>query len=303
MLFSMLANLAEDRQGGATEPGRQSRRGRRHSRAGEGIGADKVADLLDHALIMPVLTAHPTEVRRKSMIDHRNRIADLMRMRDAGASETPDGEPVEEAIARQIALLWLTRPLRRERLFVADEIEIALVLSARHLPSGPAAALRGWERAARPPSAELPARSAAGSAAIATAIPNVTAETLRLALGRSARSGARSTISTRSTPSAPSSRSRRELAAGRARTARRLPSVGARSFAGPRRRTLPPGDQRHLCAAGRHLRGDHRARAAAPVEPGRRPYAGPDAFARRPRGHRRLRSARTERGLSAARGR
>src|SRR3982751_3200708 len=124
MLFSMLANLAEDRQGVAAEPGADVAAALQRL-ADEGIGKDKVMHLLDHALVAPVLTAHPTEVRRKSMIDHRNRVADLMRMRDAGRSDTPDGEPVEEAIARQIALLWLTRPLRRERLFVADEIEIA----------------------------------------------------------------------------------------------------------------------------------------------------------------------------------
>src|SRR5205085_12257784 len=104
MLFSMLANLAEDRQGGATELGDNLAEAVDILRR-EGIGEDKVAELLDHALIMPVLTAHPTEVRRKSMIDHKNRVADLMRMRDVGRSETPDGEAVEEAIARQIALL------------------------------------------------------------------------------------------------------------------------------------------------------------------------------------------------------
>jgi len=70
-----------------------------------------------------VLTAHPTEVRRKSIIDHRNHIAELMQLRDTGASETADGELVEGAIYRQIALLWQTRPLRRERLYVADEVE------------------------------------------------------------------------------------------------------------------------------------------------------------------------------------
>ena len=71
--------------------------------------------MLDRALIVPVLTAHPTEVMRKSMIDHRNRIAELMRLRDAGFLETPQGDIIEQAILRQIALLWQTRPLRRER--------------------------------------------------------------------------------------------------------------------------------------------------------------------------------------------
>src|SRR6059058_3421822 len=156
----------------------------RRSATLEGVQPSRVADLLDHALIMPVLTAHPTEVSRKSMIDHRNRVAELMRMRDAGRTETPDGEPVEEAIARQIALLWLTRPLRRERLFVGDEIEIALsYLRDIFLPVLPLL-YSGWERLlGRRLSSFLRIGSWVGGDRDGN--PNVTAETLRLALGRS----------------------------------------------------------------------------------------------------------------------
>jgi phosphoenolpyruvate carboxylase len=182
MLFSMLANLAEDRQGGATELGDNLAEAV-EILAKQDIGEDKVAELLDHALIMPVLTAHPTEVRRKSMIDHKNRVADLMRMRDAGLINTPDGEPVEDAIARQVALLWLTRPLRRERLFVADEIDIALsYLRDIFVPVLPQL-YNGWERLLGQP---LPSFFRVGSwvGGDRDGNPNVTAETLRLALGR-----------------------------------------------------------------------------------------------------------------------
>ena len=118
---------------------------------------------------MPVLTAHPTEVMRKSMLDHRNRIAALMRMRDAGPHETPEGELIEQAIARQIALLWQTRALRRERLYVADEVDTALAyLRDIFLPVVPSLYAR-WERAARHAAARASCDSAAGSAAIATA--------------------------------------------------------------------------------------------------------------------------------------
>ena len=125
MLFSMLANLAEDRQGIAAEPGADVvsvvARLKQH-----GITREEILSLLERSLVVPVLTAHPTEVRRKSMIDHRNVIADLMSQRDIGKIETERGEPIDEAIGRQIALLWQTRPLRRERLFVRDEIDNAL---------------------------------------------------------------------------------------------------------------------------------------------------------------------------------
>ncbi len=292
MLFSMLANLAEDRQGGATELGDNLAEAV-DILAGEGIGADKVADLLDHALIMPVLTAHPTEVRRKSMIDHKNRVADLMRMRDAGRSETPDGEPVEEAIARQIALLWLTRPLRRERLFVADEIEIALsYLRDIFVPVLPLL-YSGWERLL---GRRVPSFLRIGSwvGGDRDGNPNVTAETLRLALGRSAEAillhyldevhglGAELSISSELAEAAPELL---ELAASR-----------SRPVASPRRRTLPPGDQWHLCAARGKLRGDHWTRAAASVEP---PSAAPTRIRNHSRGtsrSSRTRSARMEAG-------
>src|SRR3546814_3274692 len=79
MLFSMLANLAEDRQGIAAEPGADVSAALKRLKSND-IGVDQVMKLLDKELIVPVLTANPTEVRRKRMIDHRNRIADPMQI-------------------------------------------------------------------------------------------------------------------------------------------------------------------------------------------------------------------------------
>ncbi len=182
MLFSMLANLAEDRQGVTAEDGATVDAALKRLSA-EGIGRDAVMQLLDHALIVPVLTAHPTEVRRKSMIDHRNRIAALMAMKDRGLDETPEGDKVEEAILRQIALLWQTRVLRRERLYVADEVETSLsYLRDVFLPALPALYQR-WDRAlgARTPSFLRPGSWIGGDR---DGNPFVTAESLRIALGK-----------------------------------------------------------------------------------------------------------------------
>ncbi|MEI9853154.1 MAG: phosphoenolpyruvate carboxylase [Sphingomonas sp.] len=184
MLFSMLANLAEDRQGVATEKDADMAHALKRL-ADHGIGQDRVVALLDRALIAPVLTAHPTEVRRKSMIDHRNRIAELMALRDQRIKETIDGDDVEEAILRQIALLWQTRVLRRERLFVADEVETALsYLRDVFLPTLPALHAR-WDRAlgARTRAFLKPGSWIGGDR---DGNPFVTADSLRLALGRSA---------------------------------------------------------------------------------------------------------------------
>jgi phosphoenolpyruvate carboxylase len=59
MLFSMLANLAEDRQGRLVESEVDLASSLREL-AAAGIDAERVAGLLDQSLIVPVLTAHPT---------------------------------------------------------------------------------------------------------------------------------------------------------------------------------------------------------------------------------------------------
>jgi phosphoenolpyruvate carboxylase len=184
MLFSLLANLAEDRQATAGEPGDTISEVLSELDAA-GIGSDAVLEFARHALVTPVLTAHPTEVRRKSIIDRRNRVAHLMRLRDREIDETPEGEAVETEIRRQIALLWQTRPLRLERLHVADEVEIALsYFRDVFLDTLPALYAR-WER-------ELGGRPASfvrlGSwiGGDRDGNPFVTADTMRFALARNA---------------------------------------------------------------------------------------------------------------------
>lgn len=184
MLFSMLANLAEDRQGITAEQGADVAAALERL-AGEGIDRAQVTRLLEHALVAPVLTAHPTEVRRKSMIDHRNRIAQLMALRDRGAKTTPEGDDVDEAITRQVALLWQTRVLRRERLYVVDEVETALsYLRDVFLPVIPALYQR-WDRAfgERVPAFLRPGTWIGGDR---DGNPFVVGESLRTALARAA---------------------------------------------------------------------------------------------------------------------
>jgi phosphoenolpyruvate carboxylase len=185
MLFSMLANLAEDREG-HTNHSDVDVAAALKMLEGSGVNADAAAGLLEHSLIVPVLTAHPTEVMRKSMLDHRNRIAELMALRDEGEVETPNGDVIEQAILRQIALLWQTRPLRRERMQVRDEVEIALAyLRDVFLPVLPQLYSR-WDR--------LLPRRAAGFLRLGSWIggdrdgnPNVNAESLKYALGSASR--------------------------------------------------------------------------------------------------------------------
>ncbi|PZO51142.1 MAG: phosphoenolpyruvate carboxylase [Alphaproteobacteria bacterium] len=184
MLFSMLANLAEDRQGVAAEAGAELADAVVEL---ERLGATRanIAAFLEHALIVPVLTAHPTEVRRKSLIDHRNHIADLMKLKDQGITETDGGDLIDRAIQRHVAILWQTRPLRHERLYVSDEVETAIAyfrdVFLKILPG----LYARWHRAlgARPPSF---LRLGSWIGGDRDGNPNVTAESLDYALARGA---------------------------------------------------------------------------------------------------------------------
>ena len=131
--FSHLANIAEDRH--------HVRRRQHHSAQGhlqEGslaytfdklhradIRAADVAQVLAHAYIAPVLTAHPTEVQRKSILDAERAVAELVGARDElhGPSDRADNEALLRA---RVTQLWQTRMLRYTKLTVADEIENAL---------------------------------------------------------------------------------------------------------------------------------------------------------------------------------
>ena len=131
--FSHLANIAEDRQ--------HVRRREHHDRQGHrqegslatafdrlaraGIHPDAIARMLAQAYVSPVLTAHPTEVQRKSILDAEHAIAGFVAQRDELRSERELAEN-EAGIRARVTQLWQTRMLRNSRLTVADEIENAL---------------------------------------------------------------------------------------------------------------------------------------------------------------------------------
>ena len=132
--FVLLANLAEDIQ--------RDRRRAVHVAAGEppqdsslaatyrkldaaGLAADTVADLLSDALVAPVITAHPTETRRRTVFDAQARITELMRRRQ-WVSDPRERAEVELGIRRQVLKLWRTALIRLARLRIQDEIAVGL---------------------------------------------------------------------------------------------------------------------------------------------------------------------------------
>ncbi len=131
--FSHLANIAEDRHHvrrrashelqGHQQEGSLAVTFERLHRADH--RAADIAQVLDTAYIAPVLTAHPTEVQRKSILDAERALAAYLEARD----ELPAGErraDNEALIRARVTQLWQTRMLRTTKLTVADEIENAL---------------------------------------------------------------------------------------------------------------------------------------------------------------------------------
>jgi phosphoenolpyruvate carboxylase len=144
--FSHLANLAEDRH--------HIRRRAIHERVGDtqegsievalqrlrwaGITPKIISQTLAHSFVSPVLTAHPTEVQRQSILSAERDIAELLTERDeikaraavvnaAKDALTPKELAVNEQRMRaRVMQLWQTRLLRFSKLTVADEIENSL---------------------------------------------------------------------------------------------------------------------------------------------------------------------------------
>ena len=131
--FSHLANIAEDRQHvrrrqhheqlGHTQPGSLEFAFERLQRAG--VRAADIVHMLDGAYVSPVLTAHPTEVQRRSILVAERAIAELIGARDELRTER-ERAANELQIRARVVQLWQTRMLRTTRLSVADEIENAL---------------------------------------------------------------------------------------------------------------------------------------------------------------------------------
>jgi phosphoenolpyruvate carboxylase len=189
--FSHLANIAEDRHNVRLNE-EMARQGRPQEGtlamtlerlAGAGIRASEIAQALAHAHISPVLTAHPTEVQRKSILDAERAIAELLEHR---ADVHTDAQRADnDALLRaRVTQLWQTRMLRYSKLTVADEIENALSYYRSTF-------LRQIPRLYRDIEQALPGHAIPSFFRMGNWIggdrdgnPNVSAETLRVALAR-----------------------------------------------------------------------------------------------------------------------
>jgi len=91
-----------------------------------GIGADEAMDWLNRVLIVPVFTAHPTEVARRSVMFKRRRIGEFLSALDRIPMPEQDMARLEELVLAEITGLWQTDEVRSHRPTVYDEIKMGL---------------------------------------------------------------------------------------------------------------------------------------------------------------------------------
>ncbi|MDV3124820.1 phosphoenolpyruvate carboxylase [Mycobacterium sp. 21AC1] len=204
--FALLANVAEDihrerRRAvhvAAGEPPQDSSLAATYRKLDHAISAAEldsaaVADALSGALVSPVITAHPTETRRRTVFDTQHRITELMRLRLHGLTRTEDGRDIEVELRRHILTLWQTALVRLARLKISDEIETGL----RYYPAAflevipqvnaeVRTALQARWPSARGLLQEPILRPGSWIGGDRDGNPNVTSEVVRLATGRAA---------------------------------------------------------------------------------------------------------------------
>ncbi len=199
--FALLANVAEDIH--------RERRRAIHVEAGDppqdsslaatylkleaaDLDSATVAEALTGALVSPVITAHPTETRRRTVFDTQHRITQLMRLHARGHVHTDDGSDIETELRRQVLTLWQTALVRLSRLQITDEIAVGLrYYSAAFFDVVPKvnAGVRDALRSRWPDADLLPEpilRPGSWIGGDRDGNPNVTADVVRLATGSAA---------------------------------------------------------------------------------------------------------------------
>jgi phosphoenolpyruvate carboxylase len=86
-----------------------------------GASPDEARDAIAGAVVRPVLTAHPTEATRRTVLLLQSRVADAL-MRREHARTGSERARVEADLATEVELLWLTSEVRRDRPSVLDEV-------------------------------------------------------------------------------------------------------------------------------------------------------------------------------------
>jgi phosphoenolpyruvate carboxylase len=105
---------------------RGSLRGTLRAMRAAGISGQAALDWLRSISIIPVFTAHPTEIARRVVMFKRRRIADLLEQLDRIPLSDEQLEQYEESLTAEITALWETDEVRTRRPTVRDEVKMGL---------------------------------------------------------------------------------------------------------------------------------------------------------------------------------
>ncbi|HVL37775.1 MAG TPA: phosphoenolpyruvate carboxylase [Fimbriimonadaceae bacterium] len=132
--FFQLANIAEQKE--IVRVNRERRETRRESihdavaqLSSRGLDEREVRDLLARIEIAPTLTAHPTEAKRKAVLDKLRHIATTLADHERGPTLAQPLDARDESLAeirRTLTTLWQTDEMREVRLSVGEEVRNAL---------------------------------------------------------------------------------------------------------------------------------------------------------------------------------
>lgn len=144
-LFFLLINTAEQvhrvrrarayRMIGNAEPQPASARWAMRALHASGRDASEVERAMLELDVRPVLTAHPTESTRRTLLALQSRVADLLLAREPASLE--ERREIEEKLDGEVELLWITAEVRHDRPSVNDEVSTVLwYLETRFLDAG-----------------------------------------------------------------------------------------------------------------------------------------------------------------------
>ncbi len=107
-------------------PQRGSLRGTLRSMRAAGYSAEEALTLLEKVCVMPVFTAHPTEVARRTVMFKRRRIAEILEKLDGIPVPIERLAALEQELVAEMTMLWQTDDVRRLRPKVLDEVRMGL---------------------------------------------------------------------------------------------------------------------------------------------------------------------------------
>jgi phosphoenolpyruvate carboxylase len=202
-LYFQLVNLAEERD----TVRRLKAEGRAAGPAAEGTpagavawlvergwSADRVADLLSRMRISPVLTAHPTEARRRTMLTALRRCYRLLEQLDDPRLAPADDAELRRLLREEISILWRSSAIRRLAPTPIDEVRTAMTFFDETIFRAVPRVYRAFDRALDGAGGEGPADEGGrtGARAAGSAASGTTAEPLDDAFaGDAGRTGTR----------------------------------------------------------------------------------------------------------------